>query len=104
MNQEAFASVICSETARRDEICSIFGESYDPARWNDWRWQMRHRLTRLEQFEKLLQLTEAERRGLLLACAAGRAIWHLLPDDCRRVIELAEEVHGLAGQTELHLV
>jgi lysine 2,3-aminomutase len=67
MNQEAFASVICSETARRDEICSIFGESYDPERWNDWRWQMRHRLTRLEHFDKLLRLTEAERRGLLLA-------------------------------------
>jgi lysine 2,3-aminomutase len=67
MKQEAFASLICPETARRDEICSLFGESYDPERWNDWRWQMRHRLTRLDQFDKLLRLTEVERRGLLLA-------------------------------------
>ena len=31
--------------ARRHEVCRILGETYDPARWNDWRWQMRHRLT-----------------------------------------------------------
>ncbi len=66
MKQEAFASVV-AETARRDEICSLFGESYDPERWNDWRWQMRRRLTRLEHFEKLFRLTDVERRGLLLA-------------------------------------
>jgi lysine 2,3-aminomutase len=66
MKQEAFASAVV-ETARRDEICSLFGESYDPARWNDWRWQMRHRLTKLEHFEKLFRLTDVERRGLLLA-------------------------------------
>ncbi|HYG61842.1 MAG TPA: KamA family radical SAM protein [Thermoanaerobaculia bacterium] len=67
MEQQAFASLICPETARREEICAIFGESYDPASWSDWRWQMRHRLTRLDQFDKLLRLTEVERRGLLLA-------------------------------------
>ena len=66
MKQEAFAS-LSIETTRRDEICAIFGERYDPDHWNDWRWQMRHRLTRLDQFEKLLHLTEAERRGLGLA-------------------------------------
>ncbi|HVR95210.1 MAG TPA: KamA family radical SAM protein [Thermoanaerobaculia bacterium] len=66
MKQEAFASAV-PETARHDEICSLFGERYDPERWNDWRWQMRRRLTRLEQFEKLFRLTEVERRGLLLA-------------------------------------
>ncbi len=66
MKQEAFASAV-AETARRDEICSLFGESYDPARWNDWRWQMRRRLTKLDQFEKLFRLTDVERRGLLLA-------------------------------------
>jgi len=55
------------EGARREEICQIFGEAYDPARWDDWRWQMRHRLIRLEQFEQLLRLTPGERRGLQLA-------------------------------------
>jgi lysine 2,3-aminomutase len=66
MSHEAVASQL-SDTARREEICSVVNDSYDPARWADWRWQMRHRLTRLDQFEKLLRLTEAERRGLTLA-------------------------------------
>lgn len=54
-------------SARRDEICRIFGETYDPARWDDWRWQMRRRLSKPEQFEQLLHLTPAERRGLVLS-------------------------------------
>ncbi|HEY0782007.1 MAG TPA: KamA family radical SAM protein [Thermoanaerobaculia bacterium] len=66
MKHEALASQ-APETSRREEICAVFQETYDPARWSDWRWQMRHRLTRLDQFEKLLRLTEAERRGLSLA-------------------------------------
>ncbi|HKV08284.1 MAG TPA: KamA family radical SAM protein [Thermoanaerobaculia bacterium] len=66
MKQGAFASIE-PVLHRREAICEILGEPYDPARWNDWRWQMRHRLTRLDQFEKLIDLTEAERRGFLLA-------------------------------------
>ncbi|PYQ67081.1 MAG: lysine 2,3-aminomutase, partial [Acidobacteria bacterium] len=66
MKQEAFAS-IAVEPSRREQICEIFGVPYDPDHWHDWRWQMRHRLTRLDQFERLLDLTDAERRGLLLA-------------------------------------
>jgi len=66
MNQEAFASAL-SDSARRDEICRALGVPYDPEQWKDWRWQMRHRLTRLEQFERLVHLTESERRGLTLA-------------------------------------
>jgi len=66
MKQEAFASYSV-ETSRREEVCDVLDVPYDPDHWNDWRWQMRHRLTRLEQFEKLLRLTESERRGLLLA-------------------------------------
>jgi len=66
MKREAVASIE-TEALRRDEICSLFGQSYEPAQWNDWRWQMRHRLTRLDQFEKLLRLTDEERRGLILA-------------------------------------
>jgi lysine 2,3-aminomutase len=52
---------------RREEICQIFGESYDPDRWKDWRWQMRHRLCKLEHFQGLLQLANAEQRGLSIA-------------------------------------
>lgn len=66
MKREAVASIE-TEAQRRDEICSLFGQSYEPSNWNDWRWQMRHRLTRLDQFEKLIRLTDEERRGLILA-------------------------------------
>ncbi len=66
MKQEAFAS-LAVEATRREEICAIFDQPYDAEAWNDWRWQMRHRLTRLDQFEKLLRLTDSERRGLSLA-------------------------------------
>src|SRR3954453_2245057 len=66
MKREALASIE-SVTLRREDVCSVLGVPYDAAQWNDWRWQMRHRLTRLDQFERLLDLTESERRGLLLA-------------------------------------
>ena len=36
--------------------------------WNDWRWQLRHRITRLDQLERLLPtLTPEERAGTRLA-------------------------------------
>ena len=58
---------LISATERRERICAIFGESYDPERWNDWRWQLRRRLIRPEHFKQLLKLTASERRGLQLA-------------------------------------
>ena len=35
--------------------------------WNDWRWQLRNRITSLEQLEKLMLLTNEERLGVQLA-------------------------------------
>ncbi len=68
MKQEAYASSLpLPLDARREEICAVLNDAYDPATWGDWRWQMRHRLTRVDQFEQLLRLTPAERRGLTLA-------------------------------------
>jgi lysine 2,3-aminomutase len=57
-------SLVINNT-NRQEICQIFGETYDPERWNDWRWQMRHRLTKPEHFQRLLRLVPAEQQGLL---------------------------------------
>ena len=37
------------------------------ADWNDWRWQLRHRITSLEALETLLRLTPEEREGVVLA-------------------------------------
>jgi len=67
MKREALVASIESATSRREEVCNVLGVPYDAATWDDWRWQMRHRLTRLEQFERLLDMTESERRGLMLA-------------------------------------
>ncbi len=35
------------------------------AQWNDWRWQMRSRITTLAELEPLLELTDAEREGIV---------------------------------------
>ncbi len=33
-------------------------------KWNDWRWQLSHRLNSIEDFEKILHLTDSERKAL----------------------------------------
>ncbi|HPC81868.1 MAG TPA: KamA family radical SAM protein [Thermoanaerobaculaceae bacterium] len=73
MNETTASAEPLIAGARRLDICRILGETYDTARWNDWRWQMRHRLGRLEQLEQLLELTPGERRGLAL-CQSKLAV------------------------------
>ncbi|NMB61096.1 MAG: lysine 2,3-aminomutase [Chloroflexi bacterium] len=34
-------------------------------KWNDWRWQLSHRLNTVEDFEKVFPLTESEKQALL---------------------------------------
>ncbi len=41
--------------------------SISDGEWNDWRWQLRNRITTLEQLEKLMPLTREERLGVQLA-------------------------------------
>ena len=67
MTESSLAVSHIEANAQREKICEIFGEAYNEARWQDWRWQMRHRLTRPEHFESLLRLSTVERRGLTLA-------------------------------------
>ena len=38
-----------------------------PEDWNDWKWQMRHRVTTVEQLEKLIPLEPGERAGVILS-------------------------------------
>src|SRR5713226_8540439 len=40
----------------------LFPEASD-AQWRDWRWQLRHSVRTLEDLERLVPLTEDERRG-----------------------------------------
>jgi lysine 2,3-aminomutase len=45
-----------------------FWSNIPDARWNDWKWQLKNRITTLEQLEKLLPtLTTEERMGAILA-------------------------------------
>lgn len=45
-----------------------FWRQVPDAQWNDWRWQLKHRITTLEQLERLLPtLTPEERAGTLLS-------------------------------------
>lgn len=34
--------------------------------WNDWKWQVRHRIRSVDKLESILQLTETERRSIAL--------------------------------------
>ncbi len=43
------------------------------AQWNDWHWQQRERITRLEQLEKVIRVTDDERR----ACIETDAEFHM---------------------------
>ena len=73
--------------------------------WSDWRWQLKHRITTLEQLEKLLPtLTASERAGATLArsklaMAITPYFFNLIdPDDedCpirRQVVPRMEETH-----------
>ena len=35
-----------------------------PEKWNDWRWQLSHRLNTVEEFEKVLKLKPGEKKAL----------------------------------------
>jgi lysine 2,3-aminomutase len=67
MSQLASADTEPLAEDRRERFCQIFGLTYEESLWNDWRWQMRHRLTRPEQLSQYLALAPAERRGLEMA-------------------------------------
>lgn len=73
------------------------------ADWNDWRWQLRHRITTLNALEALMPLTPAEREGVAqaghhLALAITPFFFNLIDrddPDCpirRQVIPRAEEM------------
>jgi len=67
MSQAASADVVPLGAGPRERVCQVLGTRYDPEQWGDWRWQMRHRLTRPQQLSQYLVLSPAERRGLDMA-------------------------------------
>jgi lysine 2,3-aminomutase len=75
--------------------------------WNDWRWQFRHRVTRLDRLAEFLPMTEAadpERLGVLREFRMGITPYALslidpadpLDPIARQVVPLADEAYGLS--------
>src|SRR5919198_5764624 len=57
-----------------------------PDQWNDWKWQLKNRVTTLAQLEQHLDLSEEERAGVLLsgdklALAVTPHFFNLIPRD-----------------------
>ena len=67
MNHLGTAAELSLLDDRRGRLCEVFAETYDPVRWGDWRWQLRHRLIRPDQLARYLHLSPGEERGLELA-------------------------------------
>ena len=55
MSSRTASAAAVAAVDRRQRLCDVFGEDLRPGLWADWRWQMRHRLTRPEHFEQYLR-------------------------------------------------
>jgi lysine 2,3-aminomutase len=78
--------------------------------WNDWRWQMRNRLNTVEDFEKVLSLTDSERKalgtpGLFRVDITPYYVSLIDPDDPndpirRQIVPTASEIVPFTGMME----
>ena len=79
-------------------------------KWNDWRWQLSHRLNSTEEIEKVLPLNESERKalntsGLFRVDITPYFISLIDPDDPddpirKQVIPLSEEMQSFTAMME----
>ena len=79
-------------------------------KWNDWRWQLSHRLNSAEEIEKILPLTESERKalntsGLFRVDITPYFISLIDPNDPddpirKQVIPLSEEMQSFTAMME----
>ena len=79
-------------------------------KWNDWRWQLSHRLNTVEEIEKVLPLNESERKalqttGLFRVDITPYFISLIDPDDPadpirKQVIPLSEEMQSFTAMME----
>ena len=52
-----------AQTSLPSKRASIYADVPEE-KWNDWKWQLSHRINTLSEFEQILRLTETERRAL----------------------------------------
>jgi lysine 2,3-aminomutase len=79
-------------------------------KWNDWRWQLSHRLNTVEEIEKIVSLTESERKalqtnGLFRVDVTPYFISLIDPDDPndpvrQQIIPRAEEMQAFTAMME----
>src|SRR5512135_1583037 len=79
-------------------------------KWNDWRWQLSHRLNTVEEIEKVLPLTESERKalhtsGLFRVDVTPYFISLIDPNDPsdpirKQIIPLADEMQAFTAMME----
>src|SRR5512147_2166844 len=79
-------------------------------KWNDWRWQLSHRLNSTEEIEKILPLNESERKalntsGLFRVDITPYFISLIDPEDAddpirKQVIPVAEELQSFTAMME----
>mgnify|MGYP001764763190 CR=1 FL=1 len=51
-----------------DDVQSVSSNADIPdEKWNNWRWQLSNRINTVEEFEKVLPLTDSERKALSAA-------------------------------------
>ena len=87
----------------------IFADVPDE-KWNDWRWQMANRLNSVEDFEKVLKLTDSERKalgtpGLFRVDVTPYYVSRINPDDAddpirKQIIPTAGEIDVFTGMME----
>ena len=79
--------------------------------WNDWRWQSRHRIRTLAEFERILDLTESEREAFVRGGAmlpAGVTPYYLSlverddPEDALRktIVPRSDELRRFPGEAD----
>ena len=56
--------VIQKKTEESKEIIPLLWREVSEKEWNDWRWQLRHRITTFEQLKEIIDLTPEEIEGI----------------------------------------
>ncbi|MFL5322569.1 MAG: hypothetical protein ACJ790_23110, partial [Myxococcaceae bacterium] len=70
MSEKAALKIVES---RADEPWRLLFPDATSGEWSDWRWQMRHAVKGVEALEKIIPLTDDERRG----CVETASIFRL---------------------------
>jgi len=108
-------AAIVKRPTRTDSKSKAFRRIFFPdatdKEWNDWRWQIRNRIYRRDQLEKILKLSVDERQGLeglrsKLPVGITPYFMSLLPEDNpdhplrRTVVPTIHEFRQMPGETE----